>query len=221
MLMKRLFERVSLKLIFPLAFLLFAGCTRIKSVNEFNKWLGEEKRGCTLNKRIGGVSITVQYKPPAYAVLKDIELMKRNAKGKLWDSLMTTQEKLVTFIMTIEPDKEVEKAKQASSIMYEGVTDRDQYADRVVTTNFFMDQHVKLYIGSKVYKPVMAVVENLYELSDVRNFNIVFAPDKFEKGNWNNDYLFVYEDPFFGIGNVQFNFLKANLRSAENVSIGQ
>jgi len=101
--------------------------------------------------------------------------------------------------------------------MYQGVTNYADYSERVMATNFFMDQHVKLYIDGKEFIPAMAVMDNVYEMTDKRTFTVVFPADlQMYKGS---EYLFVYDDPFYEMGKVQFSFTGKNMQKARSLKI--
>jgi len=196
-------------------FLSLSSCQKIDDVQSFNEWLNAPENGCVVNKKIGGVKLTVKFQPSGYIILKDFGKESLN-NARYRDSVKRKQRLATTFLLEIEPDNNVEKAGQKSSVMYEGVEDYRDYTERTITTNFFMDSHIRMFFEEQEYQPLIAVTENMYELSDTKRFLIAFDVGTLKKGV---DYDFVYDDPFFGIGKVQFSFSGTDLVEAENVDV--
>lgn len=201
------------------ALLLCCSCSnRITSLDSYNEWLNDNSHGCLQSKTIAGVNIEVKYQPPSYVVSKQLKAHQKEVGVK--DSLLNIQNKLITFLVTLSPDKRVDKSKQVSSLMYEGVTDQAAFNKRVMEMNFFMEQYISLYIDGAEKHPVLAIVENLYELSDSRTFVVVFAPDsKAEDLLKGKEYLFVYDDPFYKMGKVQLHFSGNQLKHARALEV--
>jgi hypothetical protein len=194
------------------------GHSSVKNISEFNAWLNKEKHGCIKEREINGVRVTVKYQPPNYQVLKELESNSDSyrALGRKSGSLKMKQQRLITFLMSISPAESMEKKK---GVMYEGVEGYGDYVQRVMATNFYMDHYLKLYIDGVSYEPVLSTVENVYELSQARNFVVVFAVDSVNKLKKGDDFLFVYDDPFFNMGKLQFDFSGDRLRNAGAIKI--
>ncbi|MGN6478502.1 MAG: hypothetical protein ACTHKV_14855 [Flavipsychrobacter sp.] len=208
--------------------LIFSACSSsVKDVADFNKWLNDPAHGCLKERFINGIHISAKYLPPSYMVLKDAA---RKAKGmplsaKLMDSLQHKYDKVVTFMLTIGPQNkpgDTKKDNAPASIDYRGINDYGEYAKRFLEMNFGMDRYVSMYIDNAEYIPVLAVSENAYELSDDRNFILVFAPvsakDDITKAK---NYLFVYKDAFFDMGAVQLDFSGGDIAKANAITIAQ
>jgi len=188
----------------------------VKNITEFNCWLNDVNHGCIKSREINGVRVTVKYLPPNYQVLKEMESggdIKGEAKA---DNLKLRQQKVLTFLMTIGPTENKEKRK---GVMYEGVEGYGDYVQRVMSANFYMDHYLKLYIDGVLYKPALSLVENIYELSQDRNFIVVFAAGSNEQLKKGKEFLFVYDDPFFNMGKLQFDFSGNQLRDAGTVKV--
>jgi len=188
----------------------------VKSIAEFNCWLNDVNHGCIKSRDINGVRVSVKYLPPNYQVLKEMESGGGIKGGAKVDSLKLHQQKLLTFLMTIGPTENKEKKK---GIMYEGVEGYGDYVQRVMSANFYMDHYLKLYIDGVLYKPALSLVENIYELSQDRNFIVVFAAESNEQFKKGREFLFVYDDPFFNMGKLQFDFSGNQLQNAGGVEI--
>lgn len=195
------------------------GCNKgFPDTGKFNDWLNNKDNGCYVEKNVAGITVGVKYLPPAYKALQAIELNKKLKKQANVDSLMLLAGNEISFVMTLSPssDRKIEKGDAAPNVMYEGVANYSEFSERVTTMNFFMDQYIKMYIGKDSVKPAMVLVENVYELSERRLFNIVFAVDK--KHN-SDEYIVVYSDPYFGMGDLQFPFKKEDIDKANNLII--
>lgn len=187
-------------------------CQKIDNVQQFNNWLNDPAHGCIQSKRIAGAAISVKYQPPKYLLLKD------SREGGLTRASLDSiaKSKTLTFLLQIGPDEHLNEEKQAGPIRYDGASDMQDYAERVTEANFFMNEHIGLYIGSKYYRPALVIADNVYELTRTLKFMIVFSIADAVKSN---EYLVVYDDPFFGMGKVQFPFSAAKLSDANRLKV--
>jgi hypothetical protein len=195
--------------------------THINNMEEYNKWLNEINNKCIVTRQIAGVKISVKYQPPLYIVMKDriSESVHSKIEFNVEDSLITQQSKMLTFLMTIGPDKDVSENKQAASIMSEGVNGYNEYVNRVLTTNFFMEQHISLYVDGIKYTPVLSGLENLYELAEQRTFVVVFISEGKSNINDGDEFIFEFNDPYFHMGKVQFPFSNKDFAQAKKLKI--
>lgn len=195
-----------------------AGCnTSVTNIANFNEWLNDPKNGCIVSKTIAGIDVTVKYLPPAYGALRALERANDGRSGI--DTVMSEQNKTTTFLMSLGVNKEIQEERGKSSIMYEGVEDHKAFEERLLSMNFFMERYCSLYVDGIAHQAVIATTENLYELSDSRNFMIIFVSDKSENITDGRECTFIYEDPFFKMGKVQFNFSGESLAKARNIKI--
>lgn len=202
------------KYIYLISILLFSSChTEIQNLSEYNAWLNNKENGCICVRSIAGIKTIFKYLPPEYSVLKEME--SRNPKDKHRDSLLADYSNTICFLLTIGPDKDIKDDVRGQSIMHSNIENYSDYATRMFETNFAMDQYIKLYADGVEYKPVYTLVENLYELSDTRNFLIVFAANETKLFNA-NEYRIVYDDHFFNIGKIQAEFLASKMRASRN-----
>lgn len=199
--------------------LVAAGCSsRVHGIAEFNDWLNKPEHGCISDKRIAGIKIVVKYLPPAYMALKKLERLQPK-NSETGDSILETENHIASFLMTIGPDADAGEGKKISSAAYEGTRNYHEYAQRFLEMNFFMEKYVKLYADGQLYNAVFAVVDNVYELSDNRSFILTFILKKVNGLKDKRECVFVYEDPFFNLGKVQFNFLGVDLQGARDVCV--
>lgn len=196
---------------------LFSSCnSRVKSVAEYNKWLNDADNGCISNRCIAGASYTVKYLPPEYSVLKDNE--RHHLSGEQRDSAIASYDRSLCFLLTLGPDRNQKEENRQTSVMYAGINDVADYNNRVFETNFSMDKNIKLYADGNEYVPVYSIVENLYELTDTRNFLVVFASKDGKLYNA-KEYTLVYDDPYYNMGQIQSRFSGFNLRASRNAQL--
>lgn len=195
----------------------------VSNLDEFNRWLNKENNGCIINHHIAGIDISVKYQPPLYIVQKDRAKISNvtNRSVISLDSLLSQQRNMLTFLMTIGPDKTLPDKGKSSSIMSQGVNGYNEYVERVMSTNFMMDQHLALFVDGKKFVPALCLLENLYELSEQRSFVVVFVADANRSISSGKEYIFEYDDPYFGAGKLQFQFSSDNLLHANNLKIAK
>lgn len=193
----------------------------VDNLEQFNEWLNTPSNGCIGVRKIAGVRISCKYQPPKYISLKDRNNtgMSTMKEGANFESNLARQNKMLTFLLTIGPDKELPEQRQAGSVMYEGVRNREEYVERVFSTNFYMEQNLALYVDGEMYKPALCILENVYELSDQRNFIVTFVGDEVKNINDGKEYILEYDDPYFEMGKVQFRFVSADLNNAKNIRV--
>ncbi len=193
----------------------------VDNLEQFNEWLNTPANGCMGVRRIAGVRISCKYQPPQYISLKDMSnpSMSTMKGGANFENSLARQNKMLTFLLTIGPDKELPEQRQAGSVMYEGVANREEYVERVFSTNFYMEQNLTLYMDNEMYKPALCILENVYELSDQRNFIVTFVGDKVKNINDGEEYILEYDDPYFEMGKVQFRFASTDLKNARNIKV--
>lgn len=194
---------------------------QVSTVEQYNEWLNNEKHNCLLTKRIGGVRLSVKYQPPLYIALKEVanNTMPSQGNTKTLNNLLSQQEKVMTFMMTLGPDKDLPEQRRASALMSEGSGGYAQFNERVMSANFFMDQYISLYVDGVEHKAALCVLENLYELAEERTFMIVFAPSDKKALTDGKEFMFEYNDPYFNIGKVQFNFSSSDLKKARQIKV--
>ncbi len=194
---------------------------RVSSLEQYNAWLNDDAHKCLLKKSIGGVRISVKYQPPLYIAIKDAahNSVPAEAKNKMLNDLLAQQDKVMTFMMTLGPDKDLPEQRRAAPLMSEGVNGYAQFSERVMSANFFMDQYINLYIDGVPHKAALCILENLYELSDERTFMVVFAPGDKEDITAGKQVVFEYNDPYFNMGKVQFDFSAADLQKARQIKV--
>lgn len=201
-----------------LSFLISTSCSKnVSSIDELNTWLNESSNGCLVTKHVEGFVFNVKFIPPSYLVLRELNSFKKiSASQDTITALLQKYKKVNTFILTISPDKNALTKREHNSVMYDGVSNYREYVDRVLAVNFFMDERLRIFDGEEYQNPLYSNVENLYELSDSRNFMIAFP----KSGEDNvEEYTLIYDDQLFGLGSLQFSFKISDLIKAQEIKI--
>lgn len=193
-----------------------------KSTAEFNDYLNDSQNGCFKFKSIGKVNIAVKYMPFSYLVLKNlkgnIETSSTPNNVRI-DSLLDVQKNFLTFIMTITPRAAKGHNRDVVPVMYDGVEDEAGFTERVFSMNFSLEKYVKLYSNDEYTEPIVAFVENVYELSDGRNFFIMFPRTGLDSLSEVGEVSFVFKDPYFNTGTLQFHFNKVDILKANGLNV--
>jgi len=187
------------------------GCTgkKVYSVEEYSKWINDPENGLTNTRRIKGLKITVKHLPVEYLIYKE-QKENNNSSNQFADSLKKAYNNSLTFLMMIAPDEE---KGNKNDVMLEGITNYQEYTQRLLAMNFALDKSIRLQSGKVQLKPVLSALENTYGLSKSRNIVFVFAPTAKEKQeiNHSGELDFIYTDELFQLGIMHFNFNTKNI----------
>lgn len=202
--------------ILVLSVLIFTQCQRsIESEADFQKWLHTPENGFVQQKKVNNLVITTKYLPPSYLALSDLKAFEQPSQ-LMFDSLMLAYKNSLTFVMTIQPDKE---KKANGDVMYRGVSDYLSYKERVAQMNFGMDEYVRLYIGGKTFKPVLTTFDNTYSLVEHRSLYLVFAEEKEGEGLFTGDILdLAFNDEVFNTGISHFKFRREDIQNTPKIN---
>lgn len=222
--MKSLLNRSPLSILTAATMILMlSACKQYNSVSDINEWLNDPDNGCYKTKTISHYKVAVKYLPPTYFVLKQLRSLQEKSDDSdvqtTADSLLKAQQKLLTFILTVGLVDSTGNSASTdyNDIMLEGISNKAAFEARVVNMNFLMDQHIDLYIDDKQSSPLFSHVENVYELSNNRNFLVGFPNTGSE--DTDNEYIFLFDDPFFNLGQLQFIFDAKSLHDADNLNV--
>lgn len=186
-----------------------SGCRHpVTDTEGYNAWLNEPENGCIQTRRVAGATLTVKYQPDHYIRMKDSVEGSRPAYR---DSLGST----LVFLLSVLPQPNDPRQSLQAASQAEG---RD-YIEERMTANFFMSEHISAHAMGGLYKPVLAIVENVYELSPAQNFLIIFSDTAFLRMEPQESFVFLYEDPLGVYGKLQFPFRAADLIRAENIAL--
>ena len=189
------------------------GCAHsVRTQGEYMKWLNDPSNGIVKTKHIGGFDIKVKFLPPSFLLNQDVSKNISGITPKEKDSLLNIYTHSLTFMMTLGPD---EADSNTISIMYAGVKTYKDYVQRDLILNFDFKEFVHIEVGDKKYIPVLAIMENSYELGLKRNIIIAFVPDDKNDNTLftADDIDFIYDDELFDLGLNHFLFKQKNLQN--------
>ena len=95
----------------------------------------------------------------------------------------------------------------------------NEYAYKLETMSFKMQEMVSLVIDGKTYYPVLSRLSNHYELTQERNITLVFVPETLDDQTFyeGNTYELIYNDELLNLGRHQFVFKGENIRNTPNI----
>ena len=151
-----------------------------------------------------------------YLVYKDLSAISPKSQTTV-DSLQALYSSSITFILNIAPDMEKLSGPKMGSVMTKGIGNFEDYKARAMTMNFDMSDFVSLKTETAEFTPVIAELENTYDLTQDRNIYLVFSDDK--EGTLKNAEVltFVFEDEIFNTGTNQFKFTGADLSQCPQI----
>jgi len=200
-----------------LSLILLSCSTAVKNDQDMRIWLSQAAHGYTKTRNVNGLKVTVRYLPPEGRALQELEQGPEHNQAA-YQKLLEEYRYASAFVMTIGPDHE--KGAQGD-IMYRGLQNYQQYAERALQMNFDLETQVELVTDNgRKYKPVLSTMENTYGLKEERSVYFVFSPvqAKEELSNANN-LDFVYEDNLFELGTLHFEFNKSELQDIPTIEI--
>lgn len=195
---------------------LLVSCKKDKvSVEEYYEWQEEEANGIHKTKRVGDLEFDLKYLSPDYLTYLELK-NETSVDQEVKDSIKELYSNNLTFLLTIGP---AEDAKDKFDITSVGVSDYDEYSERMKLLNFELQEMLELHAGNKSWKPVLVEMENSYGLTFHRKFNIVFTPEtaideltKLEK------FRITFNDEVFNSGTSSFGFLKTALEKTPAIN---
>lgn len=204
----KVYKLTWLSILIPI--LLSCGRNEISSYEEYVKWLNDEENGLVMNKKVDGITIKLKYMPSDYLAYQDLSGEKSINKSAI-DSIVSGYQKSLTFLMTLGVDGKMKKG----DIMYQDISNYEEYKQKLYAMNFEVEQLTILTLGDKKYKPVLSSLENVYGLTDSRNITLVFVPDtENEKSFYTSDkVLLSYDDEIFNTGINHFTFNREDINN--------
>lgn len=189
--------------IYILIIVVLLGCQEsFNNEQEMFSYLNNPENGLVKEKNINGIKLKVKLLPTDFLTYKELrkeQAYTKEIKQQKFDSYDSTY----VFVLNIGPSDE-----QDFSIQHLGITNYQEYKQRVLDMNFEITEFVKVKANNKEYMPVLSNMENVYGLSKSRNIYLVFAPDDINDDLLTSEKLdFVFNDEIFhtGINHFVFN----------------
>ena len=197
------------------ALMLTTGCSVFESkpdnVQEYLAWLGESENGLTHSITSHGLVIKVTHLPAEYMAYREMH-NNNNTSASYRDSLLAMYRYTRAFMIEFAPDK----TKGSGDIMYKDVYSHAEYAERVHTMNFSLDEYLVLENAGATHKPSLSFFENTYSLATGRRALVVFAADSEQQLSAGEGMSIVFYDEIYHTGIHRFSFGKNSAITHEN-----
>lgn len=154
------------------------------------------------------IRFAAQYLPPDWLAWK--------AKMDFQAVSVETGDSAAVFILNIGPAA----GSRTGDVMTHGVSGMEDYAARMETMNFRLEESIELRVGDRVLKPVFVHLENTYGLTNDRNLHLVFEGAGLGLPQEQPEDLdLVFDDPVFGTGINHFRFQREALNQLPRLAI--
>ena len=184
------------------AFSEFDSELELNSVSEFAAYTHDPSNGLIRMRNVKGIEFAVQYLPTGTLVERQLRHVKDFDKS-LTDRFKQQYEKSLGFEFSFGADGVLAEGDAT----YLGIHDYSEYAARVKTINFELDQLIELQVGSKRFVPKLALAENTYSLSKTRKVLVMFSDHELnDVFTHANECTFVFDDRIFNNGILKFRF---------------
>lgn len=183
---------------------------RVKMLPEYVAWLNDTSNGMVQSKTVHGLRITVKYIPAEYIVCRQIQRDSHLQAHR--DSLMHIQGKNKTFLLSLSPDS---ATGFYGNVVMRGITNYEEFTERVMLFNFRMGEYVRLGMGGERYEAVLTTLDNVYGLNKDATFTVVYQMDSAIE----DDVVFTFNDMVFSTGIHHFVFSKEDLQNIPSLQI--
>lgn len=181
----------------------------LETYKEYKTWMVDPENGLSKTKYVNGLKLTVKYLPTDYLVYQDLQ---GNSDINIVDSLRSRYSQSHTFLLNIAPDARDKDMPQGASVMTRDIKDMEDYKLRSLIMNFDMQHYVSIKNGDLEFVPVLAEMENTYDLTKDRTIYLVFS-DKANGDLLKGETLdFIFEDEIFATGLNHFKFDAEDIR---------
>ena len=198
------------------AFLLamLSGCAKdsISDPAEYFQYLEDSDNGISKIRNTNGIEIKAKYMPSEYLCYQDMKLNKE--KMSIKDSIMEYYKYNAAFLVTVGPEEDIE----AFSVTKYGIQDMNEFNERANLLNFHMSQYFTLDVNGQTLEPIFCEMENVYELSYNRKFNVVFAPtNKKDQIIESSNMTLTFKDELYNTGTNKFNYKRADINDIPEI----
>jgi len=201
--------------------LVFSSCwsepNQIDKMHSYLAWINDEANGLVKTRYINGIKLSLKYLSPEYLVYKDFPDITSTSSLKKNDSLIKAFANSLSFMLSIGPD---ERDEDGVDITHRKISNYKEYAERIHTLNFDMENYFLLKTEDNEFMPVLSSMENTYELTKGRNIILVFAPhteDQTTDFYSSGELDIVYHDELFDTGTSHFVFDRAEISKASQI----
>jgi hypothetical protein len=167
----------------------------------------DEENGLSRTRIANNIKTTVTLRPPLMDVMLATQRDSSLSQNEI-DSLLSSLSDQLTFIVNLRHDE-----PSQNDIMYNGVSNINEYKEQAYALNFGWDEMALLRCGSGQYKPILSTLENTYGLTYDRNVILVFKPsNKGDKNFYESEYIHLeITNNTLRTGTQHFKFRRADL----------
>lgn len=195
--------------------LLLVSCGREKmEYAELMRALEDPSGGLVRERSVGDLVLRCKYIPPELSAWR--EMRGREFNIVEYHRRVAEHARLQTFALQIAPLED-----KGAAVSMRGVQGYEDFAQRTAELNFGMEDRLRLVSGTCDVHPVLASLNNSYELNRARTVMMVFAPQEgMDELPRRGTVEVVFEDDLFATGIHRFVFDAETLVNAPQLSIG-
>lgn len=207
------------RILLSLAFII--SCTSRPSElpwRDYQEWLQNNDQEITKEKDINGLKMKAEFLPSDFLAYSEYEQLGSNATPGIFDSLLKEYKCGLSFKLSLLADE------QTANLMYHGISTMNEYKQRVNLLSFYSEQFISLNVGDDQFKPVLAVFEGYNELSNRLTFSMVFTPQGYHCGVFDEEVQelkLTFDDPYWGTGTNHFLFRKGDIQNIPKLIIAK
>ncbi len=195
--------------------ILLISCGREKMDHaELMRALEDPTRGLVRERSVGDLVLRCKYIPPELSAWR--EMRGREFNIAEYHRRVAEHARLQTFALQIAPRED-----KGAAVSMRGVQGYEEFAQRTAELNFGMEDRLRLVSETCDMHPVLASLNNSYELNRARTVMMVFAPrEGMEELPQRGTVEVVFEDDLFATGIHRFVFDAETLVNAPQLAIG-
>ncbi len=202
-------------LVIALFFLCLACTTSTTDYTSYLKYLADSKNGLTREHSANGIKLRVKYLPVDYLVFNAVKSIDSSISANDLEKIKRSYKNSLTFMLTIGPAE-----GENFSITKIGVENYQQFAERIETMSFHMNEYITLEIKGKTIDPDLVQLETINTGEPSKNLIVVFkAIDEKGKSILNDDLTFVFDDELFFTGISKFTFKASDVNGLPRLTI--
>ncbi|MEO1053054.1 MAG: hypothetical protein AAFX87_20640 [Bacteroidota bacterium] len=170
--------------------------------SNYSKWLTSKRESFVKTKEVNGLKITGEYLPADFLAYQEYKSTLTHGQQPNYDTIKKEYACGLSFKVSL-------KTEEITNLLQYQVVDYMQYKERINTLNFDIAEFIQLKIGGENYKPSLSIFEGQNELSNQVTFHLVFTPDEYNCGDFNDNVeqmKLTFQDPYWDTGVNHFAF---------------
>lgn len=175
-------------------------------------WVEDQKNGLYVEKEIGELVFSVQYKPIDYIILQQSQkpIIDSNDYNKIKQDI----EGLLYFNFSIS------NTDNSKSPLYYKINSKEEFQYRLSYFSFEISNDIHLVYNNDTFPCALHHFERTYDLIPEVNIVLGFEkPENFIENEIDQDLQFVYSDKIFGVGKTQLIIDKKHIKKIPKLKI--